>query len=177
MSDIFSSEKRSEIMSKISGKDTKPEIRVRKYLFANGFRYRKNVKELSGKPDIVLPKYKTVIFIHGCFWHGHNCKAGKLPATRNEFWKKKITANKERDNRNIESLRNKGWKAIVIWQCEVKRKELLIKKMREVIEELSYVALILFSYPTFDLPLPSVESGFATFLPQNSMQKIYPFTL
>ncbi len=78
MADIFTSEKRSEIMSKVSSKDTKPEIIVRKYLFAQGFRYRKNVKKLPGKPDIVLTKYKTVIFVHGCYWHGHNCRSGRL---------------------------------------------------------------------------------------------------
>lgn len=85
MSDIFSSQKRSDIMSKISGKNTKPEILVRKFLFSKGFRYRINVKTLPGKPDIVLPKYKTVIFINGCFWHGHNCKKGKLPSSNIDF--------------------------------------------------------------------------------------------
>jgi DNA mismatch endonuclease (patch repair protein) len=89
-------------MSKISGKETKPEILVRKFLFANGFRYRKNDKRSPGKPDIVLPKYKTVIFIHGCFWHGHNCPARKLPETRKEFWRKKIQENIDRDNRKVE---------------------------------------------------------------------------
>ena len=79
MSDIYSITKRSEIMSKISGKDTKPEILIRKFLFSTGFRFRKNYLRLQGKPDIVLPKYKTILFIHGCYWHGHNCKAGKLP--------------------------------------------------------------------------------------------------
>ena len=88
MSDIYSKSKRSDIMSRISGKETKPEILVRKYLFSKGFRFRKNVKELPGKPDIVLPKYKTVIFIHGCFWHGHTCKRGKLPQTNYQFWQK-----------------------------------------------------------------------------------------
>ena len=90
MSDIYSKSKRSSIMSKISGKDTKPEILVRKYLFSKGFRFRKNVKDLPGKPDIVLPKYKTIIFINGCFWHGHeNCKKATLPATNTEFGEKK----------------------------------------------------------------------------------------
>ena len=87
MSDIFSQTKRSDIMSKISSKDTKPEILVRKFLFSKGFRYRINVKTLPGKPDIVLPKYKTIIFVNGCFWHGHNCKKGKLPSSNTDFWK------------------------------------------------------------------------------------------
>ncbi len=123
MSDIFTKQKRSEIMSKISGKETKPEILVRKFLFANGFRYRKNDKRYSGKPDIVLPKYNTVIFIHGCFWHGHNCPGGKLPETRKEFWEEKINGNIKRDKRNKSELENKGWKVVTIWQCELKNKK------------------------------------------------------
>ena len=123
LTDIFPKQKRSEIMSKISGKETKPEILVRKFLFANGFRFRKNDKRYPGKPDIVLPKYKTVIFVHGCFWHGHNCPAGKLPETRKEFWKEKINGNIERDKRNKIELEKQGWKVITIWQCELKNKE------------------------------------------------------
>lgn len=120
MSDIYSKSKRSDIMSKISEKETKPEILVRKYLFSKGFRFRKNVKELPGKPDIVLPKYKTVIFIHGCFWHGHTCKRGKLPQTNHQFWQKKIEKNIERDNHNTNELEVKGWNIIIIWQCEIR---------------------------------------------------------
>ena len=119
MSDIFSRPKRSEIMSKISSKETKPEILVRKYLFAQGFRYRKNVKGLPGKPDIVLPKYKTAIFINGCFWHGHSCRKGNLPTTNIEFWTEKITTNIKRDSKNILELESMGWKVLVIWQCEI----------------------------------------------------------
>ena len=132
MTDIFSKQKRSEIMSKISGKETRPEILVRKYLFANGFRYRKNVKHLPGKPDIVLPKYKTVIFVHGCFWHGHNCKAGKLPETRKEFWKEKINGNIERDKRNKSELEKLGWNVTTIWQCELKNKDVRIKTLEKL---------------------------------------------
>ncbi len=120
MSDIYSKSKRSSIMSNISGKDTKPEILVRKYLFSKGFRFRKNVKGLPGKPDIVLPKYKTVIFIHGCFWHGHkNCKKATLPATNTEFWREKISGNIIRDKKNILKLREMGYKVIIVWQCEL----------------------------------------------------------
>jgi len=136
MTDIFSKQKRSEIMSKISGKETKPEILVRKYLFANGFRYRKNVKDLPGKPDIVLPKYKTVIFIHGCFWHGHNCKAGKLPKTRKEFWKEKINRNIQRDKNNKIELQKQGWKVITIWQCKLKNKMIQEKTLKNLIDTL-----------------------------------------
>lgn len=133
MTDIYSPEERSQIMSKISGKETKPEIKVRKYLFALGFRYRKNVSSLSGKPDIVLPKYKTVIFINGCFWHGHDCKAGKLPTTRTEFWEPKIAANKERDLKNYQLLQSQGWQVIIIWQCRLKNKQLFASEMEETV--------------------------------------------
>lgn len=120
MSDIFSKSKRSDIMSKISGKESKPEILVRKYLFAHGFRYRKNVKDLPGKPDVVLPKYKTVIFVNGCFWHGHDsCKKATLPATNTEFWREKILSNINRDKRQQQELQNKGYKVLIIWQCEL----------------------------------------------------------
>lgn len=136
MSDIYSSKKRSEIMSKISGKETKPEILVRKFLFANGFRYRKNVKSLPGSPDIVLPKYKTVIFVHGCFWHGHTCKAAKLPETRKEFWTEKILSNVIRDNHNIDDLKSLGWKVITVWQCEMKNKSLREERLGNLVLEI-----------------------------------------
>lgn len=109
-------------MSQIKGKDTKPEEQVRKYLFSQGYRYRKNVSELPGKPDIVLPKYKTCIFINGCFWHKHEgCKYFAWPKNNAEFWKKKITGNVERDLRQQKELRSLGWKVIVIWECELKK--------------------------------------------------------
>ena len=124
-------------MSKISSKDTKPEILVRKFLFSKGFRYRINVKTLPGKPDIVLPKYKTVIFINGCFWHGHNCKKGKLPSSNIDFWRKKISNNKSRDDKNSDLLIKLGWKVIIIWQCEISnvnnreiRLEFLLEELR-----------------------------------------------
>ncbi len=136
MTDIFSKQKRSQIMSKISGKDTKPEIKVRKYLFSKGFRYRKNVKTLPGKPDIVLPKYKTVIFVHGCFWHGHNCPAGKLPETRKEFWENKIRGNVERDKRNKIELEKNGWRVITVWQCELKNKKIQEETLNRLVTSL-----------------------------------------
>jgi DNA mismatch endonuclease (patch repair protein) len=121
LTDIYSKRKRSQIMSKISGHETKPEILIRKYLFSLGFRFRKNVKSLPGKPDIVLPKYKTVIFVHGCFWHGHmECKASTLPTTNVRFWKDKIKGNIDRDLRNKKKLKKLGWKVIIIWQCKLK---------------------------------------------------------
>ena len=136
MSDIFSSQKRSDIMSKISGKNTKPEILVRKFLFSKGFRYRSNVKTLPGKPDIVLPKYKTVIFINGCFWHGHNCKKGKLPSSNIDFWKEKISNNKSRDDKNSDLLVKLGWKVIIIWQCEISKIDNRIKILNKLLENI-----------------------------------------
>jgi DNA mismatch endonuclease (patch repair protein) len=110
-------------MAKIRGDETQPEIVVRKFLFSKGFRFRKNVKTLPGKPDIVLPKYKTVIFIHGCFWHKHkNCKKAQLPETRKEFWENKIGGNVARDKKNIRYLKKAGWQVIVLWQCLLGKK-------------------------------------------------------
>ncbi len=123
MADVHDKATRSYNMSRIRNKDTKPEILVRKFLFANGFRYRLNDKKLPGKPDIVLPKYKTVIFVNGCFWHGHeNCKYFKLPATRTEWWKEKIEGNIKNDITKHALLREAGYKVMVIWECEVKNK-------------------------------------------------------
>lgn len=126
MADVHSKETRSYNMSKIKGKDTKPEMLVRKFLFANGFRYRLHDKKLPGKPDIVLPKYKTVIFVHGCFWHGHEgCKYFVVPKTRTEWWLNKINHNIENDQKANIALQNEGWKILTIWECDLKsnRKE------------------------------------------------------
>lgn len=137
MADIFSKAKRSEIMSKISGKETKPEILVRKFLFSQGFRYRKNDRKLPGKPDIVLPRYKTGIFVHGCFWHGHlNCKKSALPQTNHEFWKNKIQKNIERDKSKQKELKKLGWQIITVWQCQIKSRELFEKTMRRIVTKL-----------------------------------------
>lgn len=109
-------------MSCIKGKNTKPEEIVRKALFAKGFRYRKNDRRLPGTPDIVLPKYKTVIFVNGCFWHGHQgCKYFVVPKTNTEFWLKKITSNAERDSIKVTRLKKLGWRVITVWECELKK--------------------------------------------------------
>lgn len=136
MSDIFSLQKRSAIMSKIGGKNTKPEILVRKFIFSKGFRYRINVKTLPGKPDIVLPKYKTAIFVNGCFWHGHNCKKGKSPSSNIDFWKEKISNNKSRDDKNSDLLIKLGWKVIIIWQCEISKIDDRIKIFNKLLEDI-----------------------------------------
>ena len=117
-------EQRSINMSHIRSKDTKPEEIVRKYLFARGFRYRKNDTRYPGKPDLVLPKYQTVIFINGCFWHHHGCSRSTLPKTNQDYWIPKIQRNVERDQQNIKALEDAGWKVIVIWECELKKKTL-----------------------------------------------------
>ena len=115
------SEKRSRNMSAIRSKNTKPEIAVRKLLHSLGYRFRLHKKNLPGSPDIVLPKYKTVIFVHGCFWHRHeNCKYATTPKTRKEFWENKFSANKKRDKKILKEIKNLGWKSIIIWECQLK---------------------------------------------------------
>ena len=119
--DVHDKKTRSYNMSCIKGKNTKPEEIVRKYLFSQGFRYRKNDKRLPGTPDIVLPKYRTVIFVNGCFWHGHQgCRYFVVPKTNTEFWMNKIDANRVRDINKILELEAMGWRVIVIWECQLK---------------------------------------------------------
>ena len=125
-------------MSNISGKETKPEILVRKFLFSKGFRFRKNDSRYPGKPDIVLPKYKTAIFIHGCFWHGHKgCKRSKLPETNVSFWEKKVSSNIERDKTNKIELEKQGWVVLTIWQCELRNENLKMQSLNNLIGILS----------------------------------------
>ena len=124
---------RSKNMSAIKSKNTKPEVEVRKLLHSMGFRFRLHKKDLPGSPDIVLPKYKTVIFVHGCFWHRHqNCKYASNPKTRVDFWNKKFNDNIERDNKNQKDLKSLGWESKIIWECEIKNKELLINKLQNI---------------------------------------------
>lgn len=120
MADVHTPEQRSYNMSRIHSKNTKPEELVRKFLFSQGFRYRKNDAKLPGKPDIVLPKYKAVIFVNGCFWHGHEgCHYFVWPKNNAEFWKEKITGNIQRDKHNHQLLANQGWRVIEIWECQL----------------------------------------------------------
>lgn len=120
--DNHTKEIRSYNMSQIKRSNTKPEVLVRKYLFAAGFRYRIDVKDLAGRPDIVLPKYKTVIFVNGCFWHMHKgCDKFVWPASNQEYWEKKLNGNKQRDLKNYEMLREQGWRVITIWECELRK--------------------------------------------------------
>ncbi|MBJ2185922.1 very short patch repair endonuclease [Paramuribaculum intestinale] len=119
--DVFSKEKRSQVMSSIRSTDTKPEMIVRKYLHANGFRYGLHNQKLPGHPDIVLRKYQTIVFINGCFWHGHKgCRHYTVPKSNTSYWTAKVRRNVERDAENITKLKSKGWRVITIWECELK---------------------------------------------------------
>ena len=123
MTDVHDKKTRSYNMSRIRAKDTKPEMIVRRYLFSRGFRYRLHVKDLPGKPDLVLPKYKTVIFVHGCFWHGHEgCRYFIIPKTRTEWWLNKINRNKELDKQNVTRLKENGWQVLTIFECQLNGK-------------------------------------------------------
>lgn len=131
MVDIWSKAKRSEVMSKIRSKNTKPELLLRKALHALGYRYRIHNKLLPGKPDIVFTKYKTAIFVHGCFWHYHSeCPEGRIPDTNSKFWQEKLSKNVERDLKHRQALINQGWKVIVVWECEVE------KQLEEVLSKI-----------------------------------------
>lgn len=122
MVDTFSKETRSYVMSRIKCKDTKPEIIVRSYLFSRGLRFRKNDKRYPGSPDIVLPKYKIIVFVHGCFWHLHEgCKYARIPKSNVDYWEKKLYRNRERDKHNQKELEKMGWNVITVWECELKK--------------------------------------------------------
>ncbi|MFG6332582.1 MAG: DNA mismatch endonuclease Vsr [Lachnospiraceae bacterium] len=137
MADTKTPEERSKNMSLIRSSDTKPEEFVRHYLFSKGFRYRKNDKRLPGKPDIVLPKYKTVIFVNGCFWHMHGCSRSRFPKSNVSYWEPKLKRNIERDKQNYYDLERLGWKVIIVWECELKKKiaeQRLIALCDEILE-------------------------------------------
>jgi DNA mismatch endonuclease (patch repair protein) len=138
--DRLTSEKRSWNMSRIKGKDTSIEVKVRKYLFSLGFRYRKNDNRLPGKPDIVLPKYHTVIFVHGCFWHRHQgCKYSTTPKTRIEYWLPKFDRNVENDNIHREQLESAGWNVITLWECDIKNR--FEETMNQVVSQLNKIPI------------------------------------
>ena len=137
MADVHTKEVRSYNMSQIRSKNTKPEVIVRKYLFAKGFRYRLHSKNLPGKPDIVLPKYRTVLFVHGCFWHGHEgCKYFVVPKTKTAWWLNKINSNKDNDAKAVKALKKEGWKIINVWECTLKpaRREKTLLNLSKKIE-------------------------------------------
>ncbi len=139
MADKLTPEKRSWNMSRIHSTNTKPEEYVRKYLFSEGFRYRKNDKRYPGKPDIVLPKFHTVVFVNGCFWHAHNCNEGHIPKSNSSYWEKKLQNNVARDQKNFDLLKKNGWRIIVVWECELKTESMRQARCaalaKEIIEE------------------------------------------
>ncbi len=139
MADVHSKEIRSYNMSKIRNKNTKPEETVRKFLFSKGLRYRKNDKRYPGHPDIVFPKYHTIVFVNGCFWHLHEgCRYAVIPSSNTEFWNKKLTDNRNRDKKIKSSLESMGWRVIVVWECELKkdrRQQTLEDLYQEIIKE------------------------------------------
>lgn len=135
--DVFNAKKRSEVMAKVRSKDTKPEKIVRSFLHSRGFRYRLHDRRLPGKPDLVFPSRRTVVFVHGCFWHGHeSCRRATMPSTRVEFWRRKILGNRDRDARQRQSLEASGWRVLVVWECEINEAR-LSQLAREIALDLS----------------------------------------
>lgn len=137
MTDTVSRKRRSEIMASVGQKDTGPEKIVRSYLHKRGIRYRLHVKQLPGKPDLVFPGRRTVLFVHGCFWHGHDdkgCKLARIPKSNVAFWKSKIQGNQERDQRNYKALKDEGWRVLTVWECQLKD-ESNLEKLAETISQ------------------------------------------
>lgn len=135
MADVFTPEQRSALMARIRGKDTKPEMVVRRMLHAMGYRFRVHRRDLPGRPDIVLPGRGAVIFVHGCFWHGHpGCRLAAVPATRRDFWLAKIATNRARDRRAVAALRRAGWSVAVVWECRTRKPEELAARLRRFLD-------------------------------------------
>lgn len=159
MADKMTPEQRHRCMSHIKGKDTKPELMVRRWLWRQGYRYRVNVKSLPGRPDIVLPRYSTVIFVNGCFWHAHDdCHKYRMPQSNHDFWAAKFKRNKERDERNYKLLHNQGWYVLVVWECQLEkstRRATLIslsRRLSQIYLDTHKVNLVT-PYPNDDDPL------------------------
>jgi DNA mismatch endonuclease (patch repair protein) len=127
--DVFSKEKRSWVMSRIRGVNTQPELQVRRLLHAHGYRFRLHRNDLPGNPDIVLPKYRTAIFVHGCFWHGHSCREGRRPKSNSTYWNAKLDRNVARDKRRAAEYRKIGWRRVVVWTCELDAPEKLERRL------------------------------------------------
>jgi len=135
MADVVDSATRSRMMSGIRGRNTKPEIQIRSILHRRGFRFRLHVRDLPGKPDIVFPRYRAVIFVHGCFWHGHGCRLFKWPRTRTEFWKTKIIRNQVNDKRSIEMLTAAGWRVGIVWECSIRGADRDLEEIAQRLED------------------------------------------
>lgn len=134
--DVVSTRKRSAIMACVGSKDTKPEIAVRRELHSLGFRFRLHRNDLPGKPDIVLPRFRAVVFVHGCFWHGHRCARGKCPTSNTNFWNEKLDRNIRRDRSTRRLLRNSGWRVFTVWECHTTRRETLRKRLAQIAKQL-----------------------------------------
>jgi DNA mismatch endonuclease (patch repair protein) len=142
MADTLSEKERSVRMSKIRSTDTKPEIIVRKYLFSKGFRYSLHKRKLPGNPDLVLKKHGVIIYVNGCFWHGHeDCKTWRIPLSKQEFWVEKITKNRARDLRNLDKIRELGWKPIIVWECEIKNIKLRSERLAKLVKEIGKLSI------------------------------------
>ena len=135
MADLWTKEQRSRVMSRVKNKNTKPEVQVRSMLHRMGYRFRLHRRDLAGAPDIVLPRHRKAVFVHGCFWHNHDCPRGKRPSTRTEFWNAKLDANIERDRANQKALEEKGWQVLTLWECEVKDSVYIQEKLRHFLED------------------------------------------
>lgn len=154
MTDIKTIEQRSRNMAAIKGKDTKPEMIVRKYLFSRGLRFRIQVRKLPGTPDIVLPKYQTAIFVNGCFWHGHEgCKYFRLPKSNVEFWKEKIERNIERDKESMHALFDLGWKVVRVWECELRNKANREETLNKIYTSITSPDGSCYSFEETDVPI------------------------
>lgn len=163
MVDVMTSEQRSRCMAAVKGKDTKPEMIVRKYLFSQGLRFRVQVRKLPGTPDIVLPKYKTAIFVNGCFWHGHEgCKYFRLPKSNVEFWKEKIERNIERDRESMQALLDLGWKLIRVWECELRNKANREAILNKIYNSITTSGNSGYSFEETDIPMAAEpETGYS----------------
>lgn len=154
MTDVMTPKQRSRCMAAIKGKDTKPELIVRKYLFSRGLRFRIQVRKLPGNPDIVLPKYKTAVFVNGCFWHGHEgCKYFRLPKSNVEFWREKIERNIERDRDTIQALLDLGWKVIRVWECELRNKAYREEILNKIYHSITSADRSGYSLEETDIPM------------------------
>lgn len=160
MADVMTPEQRSRCMAAVKGKDTKPEMIVRKYLFSRGMRFRVQVRKLPGTPDIVLPKYKTVIFVNGCFWHGHeDCKYFRLPKSNIEFWKEKIERNIERDRESMQALLDLGWKIIRVWECELRNKANRENTLNKIYKSITSSESTRYSFEETDIPMAAEQEA------------------
>lgn len=160
MADVMTPEQRSRCMAAVKGKDTKPEMIVRKYLFSRGMRFRVQVRKLPGNPDIVLPKYKTVILVNGCFWHGHeDCKYFRLPKSNVEFWKEKIKRNIERDRESMQALLDLGWKIIRVWECELRNKANRENTLNKIYKSITSSESTRYSFEETDIPMAAEQEA------------------